>query len=171
VQPDDISTGDLAPDGVEVMSYRSNIPAIAEFTFRARDPEFRKRMEEWGEGFIVGGENYGQGSSREHAAIVPRYLGLRAVVAKSYARIHWQNLANFGVLPLEFVDESDYDAVESGDVLAMSDLRSGVEGHDLTVRNTTQDTEYAVRHRLSPRQVEVLLAGGLVPWLHDRNAG
>src|SRR3954454_25211860 len=102
VQPDDISTGDLAPDGVEVMSYRSNIPAIAEFTFRARDPEFRKRMEEWGTGFIVGGDNYGQGSSREHAALAPLQLGVKAVFAKSFARIHRRNLVAQGILALIF---------------------------------------------------------------------
>src|SRR3954468_21517684 len=109
VQPDDISTGDLAPDGVEVMSYRSNIPAIAEFTFRQRDPEFRKRMQEWGSGFIVGGENYGQGSSREHAALAPLQLGVQAVFAKSFARIHRRNLVAQGILALTFGDDADYD--------------------------------------------------------------
>src|SRR3954468_7821828 len=104
VQPDDISTGDLAPDGVEVMSYRSNIPAIAEFTFRHRDPDFRERMQEWGSGFIVGGENYGQGSSRENAAIAPLHLGVRAVLAKSFARIHRRNLVAQGILALTFKD-------------------------------------------------------------------
>src|SRR3954467_15067969 len=106
VQPDDISTGDLAPDGVEVMSYRSNIPAIAEFTFRARDPDFRKRMEEWGEGFIVGGENYGQGSSREHAALAPLQLGVKAVFAKSFARILHLSLVGQGILALTFKEDS-----------------------------------------------------------------
>src|SRR5947199_633113 len=112
VQPDNISTGDLAPDGVEVMSYRSNIPAIAEFTFRHRDPEFRKRLQEWGSGFIVGGDNYGQGSSREHAALAPLQLGVKAVFAKSFARIHRRNLVAQGILALTFKDESDYDRAE-----------------------------------------------------------
>ncbi len=171
---DDISTDTIMPAGSKALPYRSNIEKLSEFAFGVVDETYPSRAKECREKtghVIVGGSNYGQGSSREHAAIVPRYLGLRAVIAKSYARIHWQNLANFGVVPLELVDESDYDAIENGDVLAMSDLRAGVEGHDLTVRNTTKGTEYAVRHRLSPRQVEVLLAGGLVPWLHDRNAG
>src|ERR671916_587645 len=106
VQPDDISTGDLAPDGAEVMAYRSNIPAIAEFTFRSRDPEFRKRLEEWGSGFIVGGENYGQGSSREHAALAPLQLGVKAVFAKSFARIHRRNLVAQGILALTFKDQA-----------------------------------------------------------------
>src|SRR5918998_1093787 len=106
VQPDNISTGDLAPDGVIVMSYRSNIPAIAEFTFQHRDKDFRKRMQEWGAGFIVGGHNYGQGSSREHAALAPLQLGVRAVFAKSFARIHRRNLVAQGILALTFKDQA-----------------------------------------------------------------
>ena len=102
VQPDDISTGDLAPDGVEVMAYRSNVPAIAEFTLRHRDPEFRKRLKEWGSGFIVAGDNYGQGSSREHAALAPLHLGVKAVIAKSFARIHRRNLIAQGIVALTF---------------------------------------------------------------------
>src|SRR5437764_366787 len=115
VQPDDISTGDLAPDGVEVMAYRSNIPAIAEFTFRHRDPEFRKRIAEWGRGFIVGGHNYGQGSSREHAAIAPLHLGVKGVFAKSFARIHRRNLIAQGIVAVTFADEADYDRANVGD--------------------------------------------------------
>ena len=115
MQPDNISTGDLAPDGVIVMSYRSNIPAIAEFTFQHRDPEFRKRMQEWGSGFIVGGDNYGQGSSREHAALAPLQLGVQAVFAKSFARIHRRNLVAQGILALTFADEADYDRAEVGE--------------------------------------------------------
>src|SRR5438128_2212681 len=105
VQPDDISTGDLAPDGVEVMAYRSNVPAIAEFTLRHRDPEFRKRLKEWGSGIIVAGDNYGQGSSREHAALAPLHLGVKAVVAKSFARIHRRNLIAQGIAALTFAEE------------------------------------------------------------------
>ena len=113
VQPDNISTGDLAPDGVIVMSYRSNIPAIAEFTLQHRDPEFRKRMQEWGAA-SSSGDNYGQGSSREHAALAPLQLGVRAVFAKSFARIHRRNLVAQGILALTFVEESDYDRAEVG---------------------------------------------------------
>src|SRR2546421_6290855 len=123
VQPDDISTGDLAPDGAEVMSYRSNIPAIAEFTFRHRDPEFRKRLHEWGSGFIVGGENYGQGSSREHAALAPLQLGVKAVFAKSFARIHRRNLVAQGILALIFKDDSDYDRAEVGETWKLPNIR------------------------------------------------
>src|SRR5437588_8517457 len=114
VQADDISTGDLAPDGVEVMSYRSNVPAIAEFTLRHRDPDFRKRLEEWESGFIVAGDNYGQGSSREHAALAPLHLGVKAVIAKSFARIHRRNLIAQGIVALTFAEESDYDRAEVG---------------------------------------------------------
>src|ERR671921_151511 len=127
VQPDNISTGDLAPDGVIVMSFRSNIPAIAEFTLQHRDPEFRKRMKEWGSGFIVGGHNYGQGSSREHAALAPLQLGVRAVFAKSFARIHRRNLVAQGILALTFADESDYDRAEVGQTWILPNVKRELE--------------------------------------------
>ena len=127
VQPDNISTGDLAPDGVIVMSYRSNIPAIAEFTFEHRDPEFRGRMKEWGSGFIVGGHNYGQGSSREHAALAPLQLGVRAVFAKSFARIHRRNLVAQGILALTFVDEDDYELAKVGDTWTLPNVKRELE--------------------------------------------
>jgi aconitate hydratase len=169
---DDVSTDTIMPAGSKALPYRSNIPKLSEFAFGVVDETYPERARECRDStghLVVGGANYGQGSSREHAAIVPRYLGLRAVVAQSYARIHWQNLVNFGVLPLEFVDESDYDEIETGDVLSISGIRGSIGSSDrLTIRNTTRDTEYDVRHRLSPRQVEVLLTGGLIPWLHER---
>jgi aconitate hydratase len=170
---DDISTDTIMPAGAEALPYRSNIPKLAEFAFRDVDADYPRSALESRDGtghVIVGGSNYGQGSSREHAAIAPRYLGLRMVVALSFARIHWQNLVNFGVLPLELVSDDDYDAIEVGDVVSLDGVRDALTGDDeqLTVRNTTQGTEYAVRHRLSPRQVEVLLGGGLIPWLRDR---
>src|SRR5918998_3710158 len=140
VQPDDISTGDLAPDGAEVMAYRSNIPAIAEFTFRHRDPDFRKRLEEWGAGFIVGGENYGQGSSREHAALAPLQLGVKAVFAKSFARIHGRNLIAQGILALTFKDDADYDKAEVGDTWTLPSVREELEsGDDITVKTESGD--------------------------------
>ena len=114
VQPDDISTGDLAPDGVEVMAYRSNVPAIAEFTLRHRDPEFRKRLKDWGSGFIVAGNNYGQGSSREHAALAPLHLGVKAVIAKSFARIHRRNLIAQGIVALTLTTRATTTAPRSG---------------------------------------------------------
>jgi aconitate hydratase len=169
VQPDDISTGDLAPDGVEVMSYRSNIPAIAEFTFRHRDPEFRKRMKEWGSGFIVGGHNYGQGSSREHAALAPLQLGVKGVFAKSYARIHRRNLVAQGILALTFADESDYDRAQVGDTWTLPRVREELaEGADeITVRIEERDEEFKVTHDFAPKEREILVEGGLLHWLQE----
>src|SRR5947208_10784447 len=168
VQPDDISTGDLAPDGVEVMAYRSNIPAIAEFTFRHRDPEFRKRLEEWGSGFIVGGENYGQGSSREHAALAPLQLGVKAVFAKSFARIHRRNLITQGILPLIFKDPSDYDRAEVGDTWRLPKVREELAdgSDDITVEIDGGDT-FAVTHDFAPKEREILIEGGLLHWLQE----
>lgn len=121
---------------------------------------------------MVGGDNYGQGSSREHAALALRHLGLRVVIAKSFARIHWQNLANFGVLALEFVEEGDYDGVDQDDTLALANLHKAIEGTDpITVRNVTKKSSYDVRHRLSPRQAEYILAGGLIPQLTRDDGG
>jgi aconitate hydratase len=167
VQPDDISTGDLAPDGAEVMAYRSNIPAIAEFTFRSRDPEFRKRLEEWGSGFIVGGENYGQGSSREHAALAPLQLGVKAVFAKSFARIHGRNLVAQGILALTFNDDSDYDRAEVGQTWSLPKVREELdEGGDITVQVDGGD-EFKVGHDLSEKERQVLIEGGLLHWLKE----
>src|SRR5438067_634138 len=150
VQPDNISTGDLAPDGVEVMSYRSNIPAIAEFTFRHRDPEFRKRLHEWGSGFIVGGDNYGQGSSREHAALAPRQLGVKAVSATSFARSHRRNLVAQGIVALTFADESDYDKAEVGQTWKFPNLREELEnGSDTITARIEEDGELKLNHDFS----------------------
>ncbi|MEA2349966.1 MAG: aconitate hydratase, partial [Thermoleophilaceae bacterium] len=166
VQPDDISTGDLAPDGVEVMSYRSNIPAIAEFTFRHRDPEFRKRLHEWGSGFIVGGDNYGQGSSREHAALAPLQLGVKAVFAKSFARIHRRNLVAQGILALTFKDDADYDRAEVGQLWKLPKVRDELgEGGDITVE-VDGDT-FSVTHDFAPKEREILIEGGLLHWLQE----
>ena len=169
VQPDDISTGDLAPDGAEVMSYRSNIPAIAEFTFRTRDPDFRKRMEDWGSGFIVGGENYGQGSSREHAALAPLQLGVKAVFAKSFARIHRRNLVAQGILALQFKEDSDYDRAEVGDEWTLPNVREELDdgSDDITVRTGDGD-EFKVTHDFAPKERQVLIEGGLLHYLKEQ---
>ena len=140
VQPDDISTGDLAPDGVEVMAYRSNVPAIAEFTLRHRDPEFRKRLKEWGSGFIVAGDNYGQGSSREHAALAPLHLGVKAVIAKSFARIHRRNLIAQGIVALTFSDAADYDKAEVGQCWSLPALREELESGAETIGGRIEDS-------------------------------
>jgi aconitate hydratase len=170
VQPDDISTGDLAPDGVEVMAYRSNVPAIAEFTFRHRDPEFRKRLKEWGSGFIVAGHNYGQGSSREHAALAPLHLGVKAVIAKSFARIHRRNLIAQGIVALTFDDESDYDKAEPGQTWTLADLKQELEEGTETISARIEDTDtpLTLRHDFSEHEREILVAGGLLSYLKDQ---
>jgi aconitate hydratase len=172
IQPDNISTGDLAPDGVIVMSYRSNIPAIAEFTFQHRDPEFRKRMKEWGRGFIVGGHNYGQGSSREHAALAPLQLGVRAVFAKSFARIHRRNLVAQGILALTFIDESDYDRAEVGQTWTLPRARQELAdgASEITVKIEESGDQLAVTHDFAAKEREILLHGGLLHYLKEQRA-
>jgi aconitate hydratase len=172
VQPDDISTGDLAPDGVIVMSYRSNIPAIAEFTFQHRDPEFRRRMAEWGSGFIVGGHNYGQGSSREHAALAPLQLGVRAVFAKSFARIHRRNLVAQGILALTFADEDDYELARVGDTWKLPEVRRELEegAERISVWIEESQRELSLAHDYAPKEREILLAGGLLSFLRGEEA-
>jgi aconitate hydratase len=173
VQEDDVSTGDLAPDGVEVMAYRSNVPAIAEFTFQHRDPEFRKRIREWGGGFIIGGDNYGQGSSREHAALAPLQLGVRAVIAKSFARIHRRNLVAQGIVALTFDDESDYAKAEVGQCWALPQLREELKAGSETISARIEDTgdELVLRHDFTPKEREVLVCGGLLEYLRRRRDG
>src|SRR5829696_8725273 len=168
VQPDDISTGDLAPDGAEVMSYRSNIPAIAEFTFRHRDPEFRERLKEWGSGFIVGGDNYGQGSSREHAALAPLQLGVKAVFAKSFARIHRRNLVAQGIPALTFKDDSDYDNAEVGQCWKLPKIREELEqGADEITVEVDDGESFTVTHDFAPKEREILVEGGMLHWLQE----
>lgn len=166
---DDISTDEISPAGARGLPFRSNLPKLAELTFTQIDEDYPNRAHEVaGDGghVVVGGENYGQGSSREHAALAPRLLGLRVVLAKSFARIHWQNLANFGILALEFTDPIDHDRIDQGDVLAFEGLRDALgAGTELTVRNTTKGDDYRACHRLSSRQVEAVLGGGRIPLL------
>ena len=163
---DDISTDEIMPAGSRILPFRSNIPKIAEFVFEQVDETFFKRSKEHQEGgfFVVGGENYGQGSSREHAALAPRFLGLRAVLVKSFARIHRQNLTNFGVLPLVFADPSDFDKIEQGDELELKDVRAGIqhEGRTVEVYNRTKDETYAATHTMTPREVEMVLHGSQI---------
>ncbi len=171
---DDVSTDEIMPAGSRVLPFRSNIEAISRFAFTQIDETYPQRTEPYRESgsFVVGGRNYGQGSSREHAAIAPRFLGLRAVLAKSFARIHQQNLANFGILPLSFVDPRDYDDIAAGDVLVLEELRRVVaESHKLNIRNETKDKSYRVQHALSPRQVEMVLAGSEINIFRRRNSG
>ncbi len=166
---DNISTDHILPGGNDVLPLRSNIPAISEYTFRFVDPTFPRRAKEAGGGFVVGGDNWGQGSSREHAVIAPMYLGVKAILAKSYARIHESNLVNFGIVPLRFLNPADYDSIEQGDELEMPDVRAGIkEGRPVLVRNRTKKIEYKLAPKLSPRQVEMLLAGGLTNYLKKK---
>ena len=171
---DDVSTDEISPAGAKALPYRSNIPKLAEFTFTRLDPDHPRRARELdGPYLVVGGANYGQGSSREHAAITPRHLGMRGVLARSFARIHWQNLVNFGVLPLEFVDGDDYARVRQDDVLRLDGLHAALAPDAdprVLVHNETRDEDYPVRHRLSTRQRDIVLAGGIIPALARRRA-
>ena len=165
VAPDDISTGDLSPDGATVMAYRSNVPAIAEFTFQHRDKEFPRRAKEWGGGFIVAGHNYGQGSSREHAALAPAQLGVRAVIAKSFARIHRRNLIAQGIVPLLFANEADYDKAELGQTWQIAGLLEIAEGADELSCEIEGAGEITLTHDFLPREREIVVAGGLIRYL------
>jgi aconitate hydratase len=167
VAPDDISTGDLSPDGATVMAYRSNVPAIAEFTFQHRDREFPRRAKEWGGGFIVAGHNYGQGSSREHAALAPAQLGVRAVIAKSFARIHRRNLIAQGIVPLLFSDDADYDKADLGQTWRISGLREIAEGEDEVPAEIEGGGQITLTHDLLPREREIVVAGGLIRYLSE----
>ncbi len=157
---DNITTDHIMPAGSEILPLRSNIPALSEHVFEPVDSDFARRAKEKGGGFVVAGENYGQGSSREHAALAPMYLGLKAVIALSFARIHKANLVNFGILPLIFTDEADYERVRQGDALTIPAVRGGLPEGSLTVRDATRDLEFGVRIELSPEEIDILLAGG-----------
>jgi aconitate hydratase len=166
---DNVTTDHILPGGAQVLPLRSNVPALADYVFWRVDPEFADRARAWDGGVVVGGVNYGQGSSREHAALVPMYLGVKAVLARSFARIHHANLVNFGILPLVFSDEADYRALAQGDQLEIVDVQRALRaGEPLTVRNLTQDASFRMTTDLTGRQVEILLAGGLLNLLKER---
>ena len=151
------------PAGAKILPLRSNIPAISQHCFAVCDETFPTRAKELGQSIIVGGTNYGQGSSREHAALAPLYLGVKAIICKSFARIHRQNLINNGILPLCFVNEADYDKIDRDDVLELPDIRKAIEnGTKITVKNTTKGAEYEVTCELSERGKGMILAGGLL---------
>lgn len=160
---DNITTDHIMPGGSKVLPLRSNIPAMAEFVFSPVDPSFPQRAKEAGGGIIVGGENYGQGSSREHAALAPMYLGVKAVLAKSFARIHRDNLINFGIVPLTFNNSEDYDALDIDDVLEIENIHKYLrEGIVIEIKNDTKNVTFKANTQLTTRQVEVILAGGLL---------
>ena len=165
---DNISTDTILPAGAKILPLRSNIPAISEYVFAYLDSTFAQRAKQAGGGLIAGGANYGQGSSREHAALAPMYLGVKAVFAKTFARMHHQNLINFGILPLRFQNDADYDRLNPGDELEIADSRRAVQnGHQVRVRNVTQGYEFTAQHDLTPRQVEIALAGGLLNYVRS----
>lgn len=167
---DNISTDDILPAGANILPLRSNIPAISNYVFSRLEPEFAANALKKGGGFIIGGENYGQGSSREHAALCPRYLGVKAVIAKSYARIHKQNLINFGVAPLTFTSSGAYDRIGSGDFLKMSELRKRIEEGDreIVVEGLTRGFVFKTSLDISERSRRILLAGGLLNFINER---
>jgi aconitate hydratase len=163
---DDVTTDHIMPAGAKVLPLRSNIPAIAEYVFGQVDPDFARRAREWGGGFVVGGANYGQGSSREHAALAPMYLGIKAVIAKSFSRIHHANLINMGILPLVLADDSAYEAIEQGDEWEIHDVHAALQsGTQLAISDLTRDETFDVTHNLTERQVAILLAGGLLNYV------
>lgn len=164
---DNITTDHIMPAGSKVLPYRSNVPKISEFCFSVVDETFAARAKEAGKGFIVGGSNYGQGSSREHAALAPLYLGIKAVIAKSFARIHAANLVNAGILPLIFENPDDYDEIEQGDVLRLDGVRTAL-GDDRIILHAG-DKNIPLRMELAKRQKEVLLAGGLLDYAAMEN--
>ena len=161
---DNISTDGILPAHADILALRSNVPAISQHVFKLVDPGFVERAKQMGGGFIVAGQNYGQGSSREHAALAPSYLGVRAVIAKGFARIHRANLTNFGVLPLALVNEDDYDQLDPDDQLEIADARGLIASgeSEIPVQNLTKNKTIITRVEASDRQRQLLLVGGLL---------
>jgi aconitate hydratase len=172
---DNISTDEILAGTVKVLPFRSNIPMISQFTFETLDATYASRAKEQrnlGGHAVLAGENYGQGSSREHAALAPRYLGLKVVIAKSFARIHRQNLVNYGILPLILKDPSIYNWLEQGDTISLRNLRNWLTllraANELEVEVVKKEMSFVVNHDLSRREVALILAGGLTNWVRDR---
>jgi aconitate hydratase len=163
---DNITTDHILPAGAKILPLRSNIPAISEYVFNVIDSSFSNRALKKNGGFIVGGENYGQGSSREHAAIAPKYLGIKAIIAKSFARIHLDNLVNFGIVPLIFHHTRDYEALDQGDMIEI-DLTT-LESNEILVHNITKNKKIITRHTLDKRSLEILRIGGKLPYIKQK---
>jgi aconitate hydratase len=162
---DNITTDHIMPAGAKILPYRSNIPYLSKFCFEVCDPAFPERAKATENGIILGGENYGQGSSREHAALVPMYLGVRCVIAKSFARIHVANLINAGILPLTLANPEDYDALEQGCELSLENIHRGMEKGTLTA--SAGDRKIGLNCNLTARQRNILLAGGLLRYIGE----
>lgn len=165
---DNITTDHIMPAGAKVLPFRSNIPKISEFVFEVVDPTFAKRAQEEGGGFVVGGANYGQGSSREHAALAPMYLGVKAVLAKSFARIHRANLVNFGILPLTFVNDADYEKLPQGATFEISNAKATLGKSKTLALKLSTGEEIQVKHDLTPREIAILQAGGLLNYTKQK---
>jgi len=161
---DNITTDHIMPAGAKILPYRSNIPYLSKFCFSVVDENFSERALSLKSSVIIGGENYGQGSSREHAALVPLYLGVKAVVAKSFARIHVANLINASIIPLTFKNASDYDEINQGDSLSLENLFDGFEKGEVILKNNTTGKEYQLNCNFTDRQIKILKAGGLLAY-------
>lgn len=165
---DNITTDHIMPAGAKILPYRSNIPYLSNFCFKQCDEKFAEHCKEAGKGIIIGGANYGQGSSREHAALVPLYLGIKAVITKSFARIHCANLVNAGIIPFTFANEADYDRISVNDKLCLEGIRESIaNGTDVTLKNLTTGESYKLDYQLSERQRDILLAGGLLDYTRE----
>ncbi|HIU69637.1 MAG TPA: aconitate hydratase [Candidatus Scubalenecus merdavium] len=165
---DNITTDHIMPAGAKILPYRSNIPYLSKFCFAVCDETFSERCKAEGKGFVIGGSNYGQGSSREHAALVPLYLGVKAVITKSFARIHVANLINAGILPFTFANEADYDKIDQMDELSLPNIREKIaNGETVTLKNLTKGEEYTLEANFSQRQKDILLAGGLLDYTRE----
>ena len=164
---DNITTDHIMPAGAKILPYRSNIPYLSKFCFEVCDPAFPERAKAAGDGIIIGGSNYGQGSSREHAALVPMYLGVRCVIAKSFARIHAANLINAGILPLTFENPADYDEIHQDHVLRLTDIPTGMAAGRIAIVDETAGKTVHGLCSLSERQQKILLAGGLLNYTRE----
>ncbi len=165
---DDITTDHIMPAGAKILPYRSNIPFLSQYCFGVCDKTFPERIKAEGKGIVIGGANYGQGSSREHAALVPLYLGVKAVITKSFARIHCANLINAGILPLTFANADDYDKITQGDELSLKGIKNAIVNNEPAVLvNITKNEEYTINYDLSQRQKDIILAGGLLNYTKE----
>ncbi len=165
---DNITTDHIMPAGAKILPYRSNIPHLSQFCFSVCDETFPSRAKQAGKSVIVGGSNYGQGSSREHAALVPLYLGVRAVVAKSFARIHVANLINVGILPLTFKNPDDYDKLNMNDELSFTNVHSGMDSGVILMKDNTTNETFELQCSFTERQKAILKAGGLLAYTKEQ---
>ena len=165
---DNITTDHIMPSNAKLLPFRSNIPYLSEFCFNTVDTEFPKRAKENNGGFIIGGENYGQGSSREHAVLAPLYLGIKGVITKSFARIHKANLINSGIIPMTFINEKDYDEVDLLDELELRNLNENLYNGVLEITNITKCNTFKVKIELSRKEIEIIKAGGKLNYIKNQ---